>query len=244
MRVTVLDIETSPNIVYTWRKYEQNAIKKIHGWEILSMAWKEHGARRVEWTGRPDFPRNEKHLIKRLWRVVDESDVIIHQNGDRFDLPKLRAKFVQHGLPPTSPFKSIDTKKIAKSNFDFYSNGLDDMADELGIVRKLQHSGFELWERCMRGFVIPGAIDHAAWSEMRRYNKRDVVVDDLLYTKLAPFHPNHPNLALIGGGSNLDCPSCKSKLTQSRGVMVASVTIKQRRQCRACGHWFSRSFAA
>jgi hypothetical protein len=238
LKINLLDIETSPNVVYTWGKYEQNAIKRIKPWEVLSFAWKELDKGRVQCIARPDFSdRTDRALVREVYKIMGSSDVVIAHNGDRFDVTKMRAKFVQHGLEPTKPFKTIDTKKIAKSQFGFYSNSLNDIADELGLGRKIETGGFELWEGCMSG-------DSKSWRKMIRYNKHDVVLLERVFMKLRAWYPTHPNLALIDiGGTNTDCPVCTSESVQRRGYSVARVRRQARFHCQDCGHWFSRSAA-
>lgn len=234
-RVVLLDIETSPSVGYTWAKYDQNVIKQIRGWELLSFAYKELGRGKVKCLARPDFKdRTDKALVKEAWKILDGCDIVIAHNGDRFDISKLRAKFVAHGLPPTRPFKSIDTKKIAKAYFGFYSNSLNDIARDLGLGEKLETGGFELWEGCMAG-------DAKAWRKMRRYNAHDVVLLERVYLKLRAWHPQHPNLALFDiAGSNGDCPVCKSDKVQRRGYHVLRLRRAARLHCQECGHWFQR----
>jgi len=232
-RVYLIDIETSPNIGYTWGKYDQTVIKPIRGWELLSIAYKELGKQPTRCASRPDFKdKTDKSLTRVAWGILESADVIIAHNGDRFDVTKLRAKFVQHGLPPNRPFKTIDTKKLAKSQFNFYSNSLNDIARELGLGQKIETGGFDLWERCMAG-------DATAWRKMVAYNKQDVVLLERVYERLKAWSPTHPNLALYEDRPG--CPACSSINVQRRGYRILQVRKALRYQCQACGHWFHRS---
>jgi hypothetical protein len=232
-RVVLIDIETCPNLGYSWGKYDQTIIKPVRHWELLSFAYKELGRQPTRCIARPDFrDKTDKSLTAAIWTVLDEADVIIAHNGDRFDVVKLRAKFVQHGLAPTRPFKTIDTKKIAKAQFGFYSNSLNDIAHELGIGRKIETGGFELWERCMAG-------DPAAWRKMVAYNKHDVVLLERVYERLKSWQPNHPNLALYENRPG--CPVCSSLRVQQRGWRVNLTRKTARFQCQDCGHWFANA---
>ncbi len=227
----LIDIETSPFIGYTWGKYDQTVIKKITGWQLLSFAYKELGKQPTRCLARPDFKdKTDKSLTRAIWVILDGCDVAVAHNGDRFDFPKLRAKFVEHGLTPTRPFKTVDTKKIAKAHFGFYSNSLNDIAGDLGLGEKIQTGGFELWERCMRG-------EPAAWRKMVAYNKQDVALLERVYERLKAWHPHHPNLALHEDRPG--CPVCSSIAVQRRGWNVNRVTKVPRFQCRDCGHWWS-----
>lgn len=234
--VILIDIETSPNIGYTWGKYDQTVIKPIRGWEILSFAYKELGKQPTRCIARPDFPKDksDKSITRAVWGILNSADVVIAHNGDRFDVIKLRAKFVQHGLDPITPFKTIDTKKIAKSHFGFYSNSLNDIARELGIGQKIETGGFDLWERCMAG-------DAAAWRKMIAYNKMDVVLLEKVYERLKAWYPSHPNLALYEDREG--CPVCSSLKVQRRGWRINQVRKALRYQCQDCRHWFARSKA-
>lgn len=232
-KVFLVDIETAPFIGYIWGKYDQTVIKKIRGWHLLSFAYKELGKQPVRCFSRPDFKdKTDKSITRAIWGVLDSADVIIAHNGDRFDIPKLRSKFVEHGLLPPKPFKTIDTKKIAKAHFGFYSNSLNDIADDLGLGKKLETGGFELWEGCMAG-------DPKAWRKMVAYNKQDVILLEKVYERLKVWHPSHPNLALYEDRPG--CPVCSSLKVQRRGFQINKVARSFRYQCRDCAHWFSRS---
>lgn len=238
-RIVLLDIETSPFVGYTWGKYDQTVIKQIRGWELLSFAYKDLGASKVKCIARPDFAdTTDESIVKEAWKVLDDASVVIAHNGDRFDFAKLRAKFVAYNLPPPRPFKTIDTKKIAKAHFGFYSNSLNDIARDLGLGEKIETGGFELWEGCMAG-------DPAAWRKMRRYNSHDVTLLERVYLKLRAWHPTHPNIALMDiGGTVTDCPVCASEKVQRRGYQVMQKRRAARLHCQDCGAWFSCALRA
>jgi rubredoxin len=218
--------------------WEQNLIDLKSSWYILCFAYKWAGDKKVSTVALPDFKsfkrdrEDDSRLVRALHRLYDEADVIIAHNGDRFDLKKSNARFVKHGLPPPSPYKSIDTLKIARSRFAFLSNKLNDLGAYLGLGRKLPHTGFHLWKSCMTG--------HAkAWRRMRAYNARDVILLERVYDRLKPWASSHPNLAAIS--ERECCPVCQSHKIQQRGYNVAKTKKTQRWHCTSCGHWWSKA---
>ncbi len=234
--VYLIDIETSPNLGYTWGKYEQTVIRYASEWQLLSIAYKELGKGKTHYIARPDFKdKTDKSLAKAAWKILDEADVIIAHNGDRFDIRKLRAKFIEHGMAPPSPIKSIDTRKIARSQFMFNSNSLNDLAFTLKLGKKMQTGGFDLWLGCMAG-------DAKAWRKMIAYNKQDVILLEKVYQRLKSWYPNHPNLALYADVPG--CPVCSSTNVQRRGYNVMKMRKNMRPHCQSCSHWFSRGVAA
>lgn len=234
-RVILIDIETRPSSGYAWGMWEQNIIEQIEPWALLCFAYKELGSKKVYSVSRLDFPRDktDESITRAAWEVLNSADVIIGHNLDSFDNRKLKAKFVEYGLKPPKPYKTIDTKKIAKAQFAFDSNSLNYLGEYLGLGSKMDTGGWKLWKRCMAG-------ERAAYKEMIAYNVQDVILLEKLYEILAPWHPNHPNLALYEGRPG--CPVCRSPKVQSRGVQILKSSIKARFQCQApdCGHWFSQ----
>lgn len=231
--VYLIDIETSPNLAYVWGKYEQNAIAFQREWELLSFAYKRLGSPKTHCIARPDFKdKTDRAITLAVWAVLNEADVVIAHNGDQFDVRKLRAKFVEHGLTPTRPFKTIDTKKIAKSQFMFNSNSLNDLAATLKLGAKMQTGGFDLWLGCMAG-------DAKAWRKMVKYNRHDVVLLEKVYDRLKAWHPSHPNLPLYEDRPG--CPVCSSPRVQRRGFQILKLKKNARFQCQGCGHWFNRT---
>ncbi len=236
-RVLLIDIETFPNVGYTWGKYEQNVLHFVREWELASFAWKELGRGKVQAIARPDFKDGtDATIVKAVRKIVDQADVLIGHNVDRFDSPMLRSKFAQQEMPPTN-YRTIDTRKIARSQFRFNSNKLDDLARTLNIGRKMPTGGFDLWLKCMAG-------DPTAWRQMVRYNKWDVVLLEKVYQRLRAWYPQHVNFALYSGeGDKPECPICESTKVQRRGYRVMTVRRAARLQCQKCGHWFSRALS-
>lgn len=233
-KIALFDIETAPNLSYVWGHYEQNVLDVRVPWYILCFAWKWLDDKEVTTHALPDYSpykrdkENDRALCKELWNVFDEADIVIGHNGDRFDIRKANARFIAHGMHPPSPFKSIDTLKLARKHFKFDSNRLNDLGKYLGVGRKLPHTGFHLWQGCMSG-------DRAAWKTMRQYNARDVELLERVYLKIRPWASGHPNLNAYNGGK--DCPTCQSPRTQRRGVHVSKTRRYQRWKCQDCGAW-------
>lgn len=237
-RILFFDIETQANKIYAWGKYEQNAIAYAQHWYMISFAYKWHDEKQTHVKALPDYPKlyksdptNDRNLIDDLWKLFDEADVIIAHNGRKFDVKKANARFIKHGMKPPSPYQIVDTREVAKRYFRFDSNKLDDLGDYLGIGRKINTGGFELWLGCERG-------DEESWRKMKRYNKQDVVLLEKVYEHMLPYMTTHPNIGLLTG-NKVACPNCGSLHVHQRGERVSRTTVHIRFQCQECGSWSS-----
>lgn len=231
LKFLVFDIETGPNLSYTWGKYQQDVIAFKEEWDLLSFAYKWLGEKPVYAYGADK--NTEEAIVNKLWLLFDEADVLIAHNGYKFDIRKVNAKFLEYGLTPPSPYKVVDTLRVSRRYFALNSNKLDDLGELLQVGRKVKHEGFELWLKCMAG-------DKAGWKKMLQYNKQDVVLLEKVYLKLLPWITNHPNR---GDLSQLDgvCPKCESKHLSPRGYINTRTGKKQRYCCDDCGGWSSEA---
>lgn len=224
MKILLFDIETSPNISYTWGKWEQDVIEFKEEWKILCFAAKWLGgkkifAHRIKGT-------SDREVVKALWKLFDETDIVVAHNGDSFDVKKTNARFAHYNLPPPSPYKTIDTKKIAKRYFNFNSNSLNDLGKYLGLGEKVETGGFKLWKQCMSG-------NQEAWRKMIKYNKQDVLLLEKVYLHFRPWMTGHPNVSI-----DTECPKCGSDNIQFRGIVrTAPGNVYRRFQCNSCGGW-------
>lgn len=225
-RILVLDIETTPNLAYVWGLWKQNvAINQLESTtELLSLAWKWHGEKAV---GYADNRDGQGLLRDTVHGLLDLADVVVHWNGTSFDIPHLQRELLEGGYEPPSPFKQVDLMLQVRKHFRFTSNKLDHVAQQLGVGKKTQHTGFTLWRKCMAG-------DEAAWKLMRKYNMQDVVLTDQLYTRLLPWLSGHPHLGLFVTGNV--CGRCAGKL-QRRGIAYTNLGSYHRLQCTKCKSW-------
>lgn len=230
MKILIFDIETSPNIAATWGTWEQNVIWIEKEWQMLTFAYKWYGERNVKVKAIPDYgtSKSDKQLVKDLWNLFDEADVIVAHNGDKFDIRKANARFLLHGLPPPSPYRTIDTLKIARSRFALNSNRLNDIAEALGIGMKESTGGAQLWRDCMAG-------KPEAWKCMKKYNRHDVVLLEKVYEAMRPWMKSHPNMGVTCDGTV--CPFCSSTRLQKRGFGYTQAGTYQKYTCLDCRAW-------
>lgn len=233
-RVLIFDIETTPNLGYVWGKWKQNVVRFESEWHMLSFAWKWLGEKHTHVLGLDDFelydtdPADDFALVKTLRDLLDEADVAIAHNLAGFDAPRVNARMLVHGIDPPSPYREIDTLRVAKKAFAFNSNRLDDLCRALGIGQKADTGGFDTWLRCMAG-------DPSAWARMKRYNRQDVAILEELYERLVPWVPNHPNMALLDDRPTA-CPRCGDEAGfESKGWRYYQVTRRRVWRCKACG---------
>jgi uncharacterized protein YprB with RNaseH-like and TPR domain len=229
MKILYLDIETTPNLAYVWGLWNQNvSINQIvSSTEILCFGARWHGQKSVIF--KSIHHDGKKEMLKEIHRLLDEADVLVGWNSKAFDSKHLKRELLEAGMKPPSPYKEMDLMLAVKSQFKFPSNKLDYVAQTLGVGAKVQHSGFDLWVKCMAG-------DKKAWAEMKKYQVQDVNLLVDLYEKLKPWIPNHPNRKLYDQ-LVVGCVVCGSQKLQSRGYEVSSTGRYRRFQCTDCGKW-------
>lgn len=232
-KILLFDVETAPSLGYVWGKWEQNVIDFEEHWYMLCYAAKWLGEKTFV-KALPDYPgykknkESDKKLIKDLWELFNEADIIIAHNGDKFDIKKANARFSFYGLQPPTPYKTVDTVKVARKYFAFESNKLDDLSNVLGFGRKINTGGFELWKGCMEG-------DPASWRKMKKYNRHDVDLLEKVYLHFRPWIESHPNVSVYLQGEV--CGRCGSDHLQSRGFERTNAAVYRRFQCQDCGGW-------
>ena len=234
MKTLIFDIETAPLLSYTWGTFKQNVIEVDRDWYMMTFAYKWLGEKKTYVKGLPDFktrfkrnPEDDTDLVKALWKLLDEADVVIGHNGDAFDIKKANARFIACGLGKPSFYQTVDTLKVARKYFKFTSNRLDALGDLLGVGRKIDTGGFKLWKGCMDG-------DMKAWAKMCKYNKQDVDLLEDVYMKLRPWMDNHPNSNVYDDTYD-NCPTCGSDKLYKDGFRQTRVAAYQRYQCQDCG---------
>jgi uncharacterized protein YprB with RNaseH-like and TPR domain len=236
-KVLLLDIETLPMEAYVWGLFDQNiGLEMVKtDWSILSFSAKWLGAPENEVmyydTRDEENVRDDSNLVKIIHGLLDECDVTITQNGIRFDIPKLNARFIKHGLTPPSSYRNIDTMRIAKSKFGFTSNKLAYMTELLCTkYKKLDHSefsGFKLWSECMKGNL-------AAFESMKKYNMYDVLSLEELYLIMAPWDKTI-NFSVFNDEDLSHRCSCGNDQFEESGFVYTNTAKFQRHKCTVCG---------
>lgn len=232
-KVLFFDIETSPILAYVWGLFDQNiGLNQIYkDWDILSVAakWGDTPEDSVMYKDRRN-DKTDKAVIKWIWNLLDQADIVVTQNGKRFDAKKLNARFIMYGMIPPSGYKHIDTLQIAKKYFALTSNKLEFLTDKLCKKYKKQShkkfSGFSLWSQCLAG-------NKDAWNEMEVYNKYDVLSLEELYGVLKGWD-NSINFDLYNDEPVTTC-KCGSKKVHKRGFAYTSIGKFQKYRCKTCG---------
>lgn len=236
-RILALDIETSPLHVSIWALGKQyvapRQIKK--DWSILAFAakWVGDPPNKMIYMDQRTIKRgkeNDSRLMKKLWQLMSKSDIILTQNGKKFDIKKINSRFVEMGLTKPSAYKQLDTYVINKKYFGFTSYKLEYLAEKLKLKhRKLKHKkypGEELWDECLKG-------NQVAWNEMEHYNKQDVLCLEDLYDKIKAWDDSiNFNLYYSSLESICKCGSTKFK---KKGFAYTSTGKYQRYKCVECG---------
>lgn len=209
-KVLLFDIETSPLQAFIFQKSVWKANvgsdQVISEWFMLCYSAKWLFDDKViseRLTGKEARDENDGRIVKGLWKLLDEADIVIAHNGDSFDVPNMNTRFIVHGLPPTSPYQTIDTMLVARKQFGFTHNSLNGLAKIFGFAPKLE-TDFDLWKRCVAG-------DDEALAYMQKYNMGDVEILEEVYMKLRPWIRSHPNLGLYVETDGAICPNCGSE---------------------------------
>lgn len=232
-KILIFDLETAPNLADVWGFWNNNVgLNQVRrdGW-IMSFAAKWLGSDEVIYV--ENRSENDKALVRRLLKLLDEADIVIAHNGKLFDMGWVRAKAAIHGLKPPSPVKIIDTLIECRKLFQFPSYKLEYLARRFKCGPKYPHKkfpGHDLWVECIKG-------NEEAWEEMQEYNCIDVVVLEELYKKIKPWIASHPNLGLYNDSNESSCSKCGSHNLKKDGTVKLTAGVYQAFKCKDCGGW-------
>jgi hypothetical protein len=232
-KVLIYDIETAPIISHVWSLWNNNVgLNQIQkDWHLLSWSAKWLGEDRIYYQDQRNAKNieDDKKILKGIWELLNEADIVVTQNGKKFDEKKLNARFIINGFQPPSSYKHIDTLQIAKRKFGFTSNRLEYMTGKLcKKYKKGKHKkfpGHELWSECLKGNI-------EAWNEMQEYNEVDVLSLEELFVKFSPWS-NEVNFNLYHDELVSHC-KCGGNYKKD-GYAYTQKGKFQRYRCGSCG---------
>lgn len=232
-KILFLDIETSPNILYSWcvgRKVNLTPDNIIHERQIICICWKWQGEKTIHSLDWGLKKQCDKALLKTFTRVINEADLIVAQNGDRYDLRFIMGRLAYHDLPPFHWAPTRDTLKQSRRAFFLNSHKLDYMGQFFSLGRKLETT-FGLWKDVM-------AKDAKALTKMIRYCKGDVTLLEKAYDHIQRYTPQGVHMGILEHTDKMACKACGSKNTLPRGHRIKSGGIFECRLCSDCGHFW------
>lgn len=225
-RILAFDLETAPNLVYTFSLF-----KPVIGHEQIV-----EPARIIcftaQWVGtKKTIFMSEHHdgyeaMLKGLYDLLDEADIVLTYNGTTFDGPWSTGEFMAQGWTPPAPFKHIDLFQHVKRLTRFPSKKLDYASYRLLGEKKVKHEGFTLWRDCLAG-------DEKAWNRMKRY----AIQDTKLLVKLFDEIRGWIKMPLQISEDPTSCHNCGGTKLQRRGYARTMYSKYARYVCTDCGKW-------
>ncbi len=242
-KVLVLDIETKPLTAYIWETGEQNvSLAQVQeDWTILAWSAKFLDApdsSLVYYDLRKNPTGSDVSILKPLWKLLDEADVILTQNGKSFDSKRINARFMLNGMKPPKPYTHIDTYLIAKKVASFTSNSLAYLTNKFCKKHKktshAKYGGWSLWIECLKGNID-------AWNEMKRYNIEDVLSTEELYKAIRAWAPEAMPKVFPLTGTTSKCGTCgyEGPMREGRPRFTKNTSYRQD-SCPKCGSWQSK----
>ena len=222
------DIETSPNIVYTWRAGWNITITPesiIEERRIICISYKWEGkdkVHRLTW----DENQDDKKMLISFINIANTADELIAHNGDRFDIKWIRTRCIYHRIPMFPQYRTLDTLKKAKSGFYFNSNKLDYIAKFLNVGAKMETGGYDLWKNVMA-------------------NDQDVIVLEAVYQEMKGYFKQNTHEGVLEGRFKFSCPSCSSTKVEYLKLNTTPMgAIRRLMNCNICNHTYEVSNAS
>ena len=244
-KILYIDLETSFNIGTFWRPGSRISLSHSNILEerqiiLASYAWNDKKPKTVKWKKDPKSSNRylkycDKSVVESLVAEMDKADLIVGQNGDRFDIPWLRGRAMKHGVPMDHSYQSFDTLKKSRHYMNLNSNRLDYLGEFYLSGGKVETGGFQLWLDCM--FGCPKAMQ-----KMQTYCEGDIDLLREYYKHLIKYVPSNNHVgAALGFSKDATCPTCGTHDIKMRKQYTTKVgNIRNNMQC-AHGHPFTIS---
>jgi hypothetical protein len=231
-KVLTLDIERLPGS-FTADFWDLNDYKgrRIHADSVVEWprticaAWKWYDRKPVEFAAEWE-PAGRDGMLQRIWDAYDQADIVVGHNLAAFDTKKLKTDWRDAGLPSPSPWKTVDTLRIARTEFGDESRTLDALCKRLGLISKSDRYSVEVARNACDG-------DKAAQRKLKAYNQGDILATEALYDRLRGWMPGHPHIGSLDG-ETMKCNECGSIQYERNGTVLADQIRYVGYRCSNC----------
>lgn len=241
-----IDIETAPMEAYAWQpKVEYIGHEMVEQCTtVICASFRHPKTKQIQTLAvspkSVKTVRNDREVCNNIHRLLtycgENNVVIVSQNGDRFDLPKLRARFIFYRFKPLPPLITVDTLKQARAIGGFDYKRLDFLDKFLHGQGKVETRGWPMW----RDIVSTHSTEskrRKALKEMIGYCEGDILALERVYETLKPYMKNHPNVNLWKRTYD-HCPSCgENGLRYATKPHFNKTRVYRRMSCKYCGKW-------
>lgn len=148
MKTAFLDIETTNLRATNGLGFILCASMKLAGSKS-----KVHTVRIDKSPGYRDRLYNDTHVVDGIaeWLLDNDPEVVVHYNGDRFDIPYINTRRLGAGKRVLPPARYIDHWKTSRYSLKLHSLGLAAMAEHLRVKHSKTRYEPEVWQRAMFG---------------------------------------------------------------------------------------------
>lgn len=235
VNVLTLDLERLPGeaAVPFWGlgDYKGRRIHADHvtAWpRTILVAWKWYGTATVEHAS--EWDDGTEQMLLKVWEAYDRADLVYGHNVQAFDTKHLNTAWRDLGLPPPSPFKTLDTYSEARRTFGDESKTLAALTQRLGITTKNDRYSVDVARAACAGVKT-------AQRRITRYCKGDVTASESFVDRLRGWLPMHPH-SMLGTAGEFDAPTCNQCWGDNlipNGVRQATVLTYPLYRCGDCG---------
>lgn len=241
VKMVACDIETAPANVWTFGLFNQFiGIDQIEDDPyILAVSIQWYGKKTVEWY---DI-RDEQAMFDALFNMLDEADIVVGWNSNRFDVPWIEGELALRGYDRPSPFHKLDLMMHFRKHSRLISKKLAYVSQRFLGDTKVPHAGFrDLWWP----LISPKATEkerEAAWARMKKYGKKDTALLFPIFEEVKGWI-KLPT-PLYHSTDEAVCQMCESTNIQRRGFWVSSAGMRyQKFYCIDCRSWWKSARAS
>lgn len=245
-KLAYLDIETSPYLSYHYgvkklfiqpcQIQEHTKITSaVFMWEynqkpiVLQWKYKKGGG-------------DDTELLEELVTLMNKADLIIMQNGDRFDAPVIQERLADLRLPPLKNIITFDTLKASRRSFMKAHHSLEAQARQYGKLGKIKQD--------MEDAIAVAKGNVKAQKARIVYNVRDVTeMRDIMLRQFNYYNLPQKFLNTLKIFTNEDKPYCvKCASRRQSRFKVVPVMVKnnhgipiKKLECQVCKYrWTPR----
>lgn len=205
--------------------------RRIHADDVVEwprticVAWNWYGNHRMDFAS--EWGDGREEMLNRIWKAVDEADIVVGHNIVGFDMKKLNSEWRDIGLVPPTPYKTVDTLKEARKYFGDESKTLDALCKRLEVASKTDRYDVEVARAALEG-------DRVSQLQIQAYNEGDITATLDLYDRLRGWMHTHPHIGAFGDGK-LHCNQCGGTDIERDGTYLASQIRYIGYRCKTCG---------